>query len=217
MDDTEPDDAMEDPVPAKESIHLGWIALALAAFALLYAVTGGFFSTSSQSVRKTVPARALYGPIEIKRANQVLTIGVENFGPNEGWAFVEGEVLDEKKATVLAFGGEYWHESGYDDGHWSERESKQDVVVRFPEPGSYYVKFKVEGAPKGNNKSKDITETSQLTVSLDYRRGSSLIFNWLAAILLIAAVVLNERQNRSLRRFAKGMFRRMEDSADDED
>jgi len=213
-----PETAIEEEfVPVEERLNFGWIAMVLAVFALLYSVSAGFFSTSSSSVTKVVAASNLYGPIEIRRPNRVIRISVKNTGPRQGWAFVEGEILDVNKKPVLSFGGSYWHESGYDDGHWSERESKKDVLARFPKPGIYFLKFKVEGGNKRERTGKDITASSKLTVGLDYRRGSSIFFNWLAGLLLAGAIILNEKQNRSIRRFFKRGFRAAAKASDEED
>ena len=207
----------EDDAPDPERLQLGWIGFVVVVFAFLYAVTAAFFSTSDRSLSKSVRAADLYGPITVKRSNRVIRIAIKNSGPSEGWAFVEGEVLNAKKETVLSFGGNYWHESGYDDGYWSERKAQEDVVVRFPNPGTYFLKFKVEGGRKNERKGRDITASSVLTVGLDFRRGSSMLFSWLAGVLLFVAVVLNEIGNRSIRRFFKRMGRAAANAADEED
>jgi hypothetical protein len=73
-----------------------------------------------------------------------------------------------------------------------------DIRLSIPEPDSYYLRVRVEGAPKRSNKSFDITAKSQIVISLNYLRGSTGLFIWSGVVLLIIGVVLNEIRNRTV-------------------
>ena len=45
---------------------------------------------------------------------------------------------------------------------------------------------------------KDLTDSTYLDVSIEYKRGGSEVLNWLGIIILIIGIILNEIRNQSI-------------------
>ena len=138
-------------------------------------------------------------PIITSDENTVLYISIENRNLSESWAFIEAELVDRQGRWVGGFGGNQYHESGYDsDGYYSEGQTVVDLTLVVPQPGEYALRFKVEGGRNTSRSSGDISSRTPLTVRIDYKLGGGGIFFALGLIILVIGVVLNEIRNRTL-------------------
>jgi len=186
----------------RASIDWGKLSFVVILFAVLFAATAFVFSIESSGKPQRVAASALFGPIGIKRANELVTFKLTHYSARESWSYVEGEVLSADKKTVMAFGGDYYHETGYDGGRWTERQKDQTVVARFPKPGQYYLKFKVESGAKYSKKGIDVTSQTTLTVRTIRHIGGSGMLDYVAILLMLVAFVLMYFHIRTLARAA---------------
>lgn len=178
-------------------IDWGKVSLVVVLFAVLFSATALVLSIEAHGPARRIAANQLYGPFQIKRSNQLVTFELVHFSPTESWAFIEGEVLNAEKKTIMRFGGDYYHESGYDEGRWVERQKEQTVTARFPKPGQYYLKFSVETGAKYSRKGIDTTNQSTVTVRIIRHLGGSGMLDYIAILLIIVAFALlffNHRQ-----------------------
>ena len=72
----------------------------------------------------------------IQEENTVLLVELKQPLVNDGWSYVNGEVMDQAENVLFAFGAEMWRESGYDGGHWTETQNTYDFKVTMPKPGT---------------------------------------------------------------------------------
>ncbi len=183
---------------AGDGLNFGQISLVFVGFAILYFATAVFFDGDTSKVTRDVSAGQNYGPIVTKSANTVVLISVTNRFLQESWAFIETEVLDDKGQTITAFGGDTFHESGRDsEGAWSDSKTQRDVRVVLPTPGRYFLKFRVSGGTKFQRTASDLTNQTQLRVTVAQKRGGSSILVGIGIILLILSVILNEIRNQT--------------------
>lgn len=157
-------------------------ASALLAFAVLCFLTSLVMgSTTGPKLKTTLPSTGgEVGPIEVNEANSVYQVSVEHNTSNQSYRYIEGSLLDAEKEYLFGFGDEMWQESGYDEGHWSERDDHYSINVTIPEVGRYYMEFSSEG---------NSTSTSSIIVELARLRGSSLPHLWLGVFAILAAVL----------------------------
>lgn len=196
----------------EDRIHWGHVAMVFIAFAILYFATAAFYDLSTDSKKYTVNASQTVGPIVSRKSNTVVQISVVNLSVRQSWAFVETSVVDQKGGIVTSFGGNMYHESGYDsDGSWSESEKESDVKVVLPAAGQYFLKFKVSGGSAYQTRGTDKTRSSRLSVTVEQKRGGSTILNVLGIIILVLGVVLNELRNRTVINLASRMMSKSDD------
>ncbi len=183
-----------------EGIHLGKLALVFIGFALFYLATALYFSMSEKDQVLTGMANKDFGPIETTRPNAVLEITIYHESLKESWAYVEVDLMNrDSTKALMTFSGEQYHESGRDsEGPWSESKSNTDIRITVPEPGSYYLRARVQGGPKNSTSASDTTGKTELRITIDHLRGSSALFTWAGVILLILGVVLNEIRNKTV-------------------
>ena len=181
--------------PEEDRVHLGYVALVFIGFSFLYLATGFFFNASTNTVERTVSTANPYGPITTSKKDTLVEITLRNRQVRQSWNNVEVEVLDSGQRSITAFGGEFFHESGYD---WTESERTRSVKVVLPKPGNYYLKFNATGASAHARTVKDLTDSTYLDVSIEYKRGGSEVLNWLGIIILIIGIILNEIRNQSI-------------------
>lgn len=193
----------------EDAVHWGQVALLVLGFAILFFATAFYFDTTTKAYKRAVvPVGVLFGPIETKRRDQIAHITTRHFAENRRWAFIEGVVLKDKKTRITSFGGEYFHESGYDaDGPWSESEVERDVRVVLPSAGRYWIQFVAQGGRSGIGKSERLGKDTKVELKVELKRGGSTILNVLGLVLLVVAVIMNEVRNRTL----TGMLRNMND------
>ncbi len=182
-----------------DKIHFGVLALIFIGFSILFIGTGVFFDGGAKTLESSrFPTGRLFGPITTAKKNTVVEITTRDNTLRNGWAFVEVEVLKDKKDRLLSFGGEYFNERGRDaEGPWTESKRMRNVKITLPEIGDYYLKFKVQGGPTlspGTNQ----TQNSVLYVKVEYKRGSSTALNIIGVILLIIGIALNEIRNKTI-------------------
>lgn len=128
------------------------------------------------------------GPIEIEDAGTVLEVDLHQDiergrGTFRRWSFVTVELLDADRNYLMGFGGEMWHEAGYDDGYWREAKDESSTKVTVPEAGTHYLRFKTES-------DVPTAELSAITVDVEEQLGSSLPFHVTAILAFIAGAVL---------------------------
>ena len=88
------------------------------------------------------------------------------------------------KNYLFSFGDEFWHESGYDEGHWEETYKKMEMQAHFKEAGTYYLSVSAES-------NGSLTDGGGYIITLERHRGSGLAFKWLWMISLgLSALVL---------------------------
>ncbi len=146
---------------------------------------------------------ALIGPIEITKAKQVVGIEISTSLPNNSWAFVEGEVLDENKQYLFSFGDEFWHESGYDDGNWEESYDEYEMKITFPEAGKYFLSIKAQG-----NANID-----ELQLRISQRLGSGIPHFILGLVLIICGLAIEEMRAKTI---SKLIAKAVESAGDDD-
>jgi len=182
--------------PLPSGIDWGKVSLVVIMYAVLFAGTAVVFSVEHSGRAQRIPANTLYGPFQIKRANQLVTFQLVHYSPTESWAYIDGEVLNAEKKVIMRFGGDYYHESGYDGGRWVERQKQQNIVTRFPIPGQYYLRFSVETGAKYSRRGINTTSQSAITVRIVRHLGGSGMLDYIAIFLIILAWVLLFFQNK---------------------
>lgn len=182
-----------------DGVHLGKLALIFIVFAALFLITALVMDISSQTIEKNVRANETVGPIVTTSPNTMLYISVENRSLSNSWAFVEAELVDRNGNWAGGFGGNQYHETGYDsEGYWSEEEKVVDLTLVVPDPGEYQLRFKVEGNKANSSSAADLSRRTQLHVTVDYKLGGGGVFFVMGLILLILGVILNEIRNRTI-------------------
>ncbi len=82
------------------------------------------------------------GPIELSEEGSIYQLTLSTSIPDNSYSWGAIELLDEKKAPINAFEGDFWRESGYDsDGRWSESSVSTSHLFKLETPGTYYVRF----------------------------------------------------------------------------
>lgn len=186
---------------ADNGVHLGKLALVFIVFAALFLITALVMDVSVYSIQQDVRANQRVGPVVTTTPNTILYVSVENRSLSESWAYVEAELVDRRGRWAGGFGGNQYHESGYDsDGYWSESESTVDLTLVVPDPGEYWLRFKVEGGKANSNRASNIASQTQLSVTVDYKLGGAGIFFVIGLIVLVMGVILNEIRNRTIMR-----------------
>jgi hypothetical protein len=179
-------------------IDLGKIASVFIIFSLISFITAFFFSLDKKQITRdsfSLGSPALSGPIYVKKHRETYNIEVTANIPKQSWMFIEGEVLDGEKDYLFSFGKELWHETGYDDGYWVENKNNYNIKVTFPNPGRYYLNFKIDN-PYSYNSSK-----TAFVVAISKKNGSSIPHLWFGIITLIIGIFLNEIKSRAIINF----------------
>lgn len=128
------------------------------------------------------------GPIEAE-AGTVFNVEVEqDIDRGQGssfrrWAFITGELLDENRNYLMAFGGETWHEAGYDGGSWREQDDEFYTKLTVPREGTYYLRFQSEA-------NVPTHELGRMEVEVHQNLGSSLPHHVAAIVALFGGLAL---------------------------
>ena len=135
------------------------------------------------------PTGGTIGPIEVDGGGTVLEVDVGQL-INRGsgrtfrrWSFITVELLDAQQNYLMGFGGEMWHEAGYDDGYWREAKEEYSTKVTIPQSGTHYLRFNTES-------DVSTAELSRISVDIEEQLGSSLPFHVAAIIAFIAGGAL---------------------------
>lgn len=145
----------------------------------------------------------MLGPFRIADDGTVLEIKVWQNPDRESWNFVAGSVLDAEQNYLFGFGDEMWHETGYDEGYWSETKNSYDAKIRLPQ-GQYYLNFETEIKPGST--------PGPVSVRVERQLGSSLPF-WVLAVIALIAAVLSYRRSEATPEEMLAAFRRNEHGA----
>lgn len=177
------------------SINYGKLANLFFVVGLVSLLTAWAFSSKTLMYEKTFLPRSQPSPFEIgplytKRFNTVFHIEVEADLPLPSWSFVEGQVLDKNKNYLFAFGQEFWHEQGRDsDGYWRQADDTYSISLTLPEPQTYYLSFDTSGN----------TLPNKVKFTVSTRMGSSIPHLWFGILLILIGIVLNEKENGTIR------------------
>ncbi|MDL2260176.1 hypothetical protein LJB99_04815 [Deltaproteobacteria bacterium OttesenSCG-928-K17] len=113
----------------------------------------------------------LAGPFTVDKYKAVYSVEIKLAGlPDNSWAYVEGELLDENQNYLFSFGRELWRESGVDGGEaWSESALRHEVKFTIPKPGRYYINLTLDQSGAFNEARPSVVE-----LKISRRLGSSL-------------------------------------------
>lgn len=81
------------------------------------------------------------GPFNLSKQDTAHSIQLKAFIPDNSDLWIGAELLDENHDSINALDREFWRESGYDDGYWSESDIETGVVFNLTTPGFYYVRL----------------------------------------------------------------------------
>jgi len=189
---------------------IGCITILFGVLCLVTALVLTFMG--SNPIERTIPPTGgQIGPITIEDENTVLSVEIKQGFRQDGWSFIEGEVLDADEEYLFGFGDELWAESGYDGGHWHEEKNDSDVKVTIPEPGTYYLAFNASagaqgsrgvGTPAGPQPSAIGTP---IKVTIQPMTGSSLPFLIAGILGLIIGLLLFEAATGAARKVLSEM------------
>ncbi|MEZ8382470.1 hypothetical protein [Vibrio splendidus] len=174
-----------------DRVDLGALATVFILFGLLSLATSWFYSAETVKIIRSnyypnsYDSQNVFGPIKVSKEGEVYEIFVRAALADQSWSYVEGEVLNEKKKYLFAFGEELSYYYGSD---WKELHNDYSLIVTFPEPGNYYLKFQTESslAPRS------------IRVEVTNRVGSGLPHLWFGIITLLIGVIMNEIKNLTI-------------------
>ena len=137
--------------------------------------------------QQMAPSGGEVGPFTVD-AGTVLEVEVEQRidrarGTFRRWSFVTAELLDENKNYLTGFGGEMWHEVGYDDGYWREQKTEYVNKITVPTDGTYYMRLKTQS-------DVSMRELSPIEVEIRGTLGSSLPHHVAALFAFVVGGVL---------------------------
>lgn len=155
------------------------IGLILLVFGLICWLMKGYFADGYDIIETQVPSiGGIHGPFKVEQANSNMQIAVAQWPISVGtWVAVDVEVLDENKQYLFGFGDEFWHETGYDEGHWDESNNSMYMNIHFEKAGDYYLSLTAES-------NSNLATIADYKVSLARLRGSGVAFQWLMWITL---------------------------------
>jgi hypothetical protein len=157
--------------------------LVMGSFAILFFVTAMLMNTKNKSLfQVNLPADGgTLKPFTIDQGNTVVEIKVtQRLRRKFNWIYNYCDILDAEGETVYGFGKEFWWESGYDDGHWEEKDITLNTKITFPFPGTYQLKFSTERSPG---------EENPMSIRVVTRRGSGL-FCMTTTITIVLSLIL---------------------------
>lgn len=127
------------------------IAVALVVLGILRGTDGETVIREQVNISDIGPDGYLVGPFDLGKDGAVHSIQLGASFPNNSWTFIGAELLDANQDAINAVDGDFWHESGYDDGYWSETNNKSDRFFRLTEPGRYFIRLSHEqGTAQGS-------------------------------------------------------------------
>ena len=174
------------PEPVNEALEKTILhtALILMVYGVLCWMMDFYYAGGYEPEQARMPLEGgMFGPFTVDDPASTYQIVVQQHSiALKVWNAVDIDVLDAEKNYLFSFGEEFWHESGYDDGHWDETKSGMDMKVHFEKPGVYFLAVSAESnaAPMYGN---------GYNISVKRSRGSSLAFKWLGIISLALGVV----------------------------
>ncbi len=170
---------------AQKQQELTKIGLVLIGFGLLCWIMEAIFSGGYTPQHGNLATKGgLYGPFTVEEANADYRISLHQiYIAVNDWNAVDINVLDDNKNYLFSFGDEFWHEKGYDEGHWDESKQTVKMKVQFKKAGDYYLSIDSES----NAKKPD---TRGYTVTVQRLRGSSIAFEWLRLISLVLGTLV---------------------------
>ncbi len=168
-------------------------AIVLLIFAVIFLFTSAIFHgcKADKVIRETLPPTGgLVGPIKVKEDKSVYLIEVEqDIRRDFDWSSISGELLDANKEYIFGFGKEFWKESGYDEGHWTEKVTNYEMKITLPTRGTYYFNFEVE---------KALGVNTNVIVKISRKYASSLPFFWFGILFLIVGVAIGLINNKHI-------------------
>jgi hypothetical protein len=152
-------------------------------FGIVCITTSMVFNINNQTfANQTLPhTGGEIGPIVIEKDNTVAQVDLTQPLKSKGrqhWIYNTCEILDQDKEYLTSFGKEFWWESGYDEGHWEEKDTNYSTKITFQTSGNYFLNFIAETSPG---------ETNSMNIRVYKKLGSGLPF----MIAGIAAIILS--------------------------
>lgn len=97
--------------------------------------------TSKASFANAQVAAAELGELRVEETPAILQFDnrLQQRLPANRWVEFELELEDAESNPVGGYFVEFWHETGYDDGHWDESTYRVKRDIRIDEPGTYKV------------------------------------------------------------------------------
>lgn len=151
---------------------------------LLTAFVLSFIASDELLVQKVPATGGIVGPFTITDDGTVLDVEVSQALPLQTWSDVSVGLLDARKQWLIGFGGEFWHESGYDGGRWEEADSEYHASLTIPDDGRYYLQVKPQ-----NNLRASAPGNHAITVRAN-TRGFSTIPHFAVGIVAIVLGLL---------------------------
>lgn len=185
------------PNPSKSKDNPFKIPLAFIVFGALCFVTALYLNGSTgNKIKQSVPSSGkIIGPIETNKNGQVYEVSFSQSVKFGNWSAVSIDVLDKDKKFLYSFGKEFWAEKGYDQGHWSESETKSNAKITFKDKGIYFLKLRSESPKLNPTKAK-------ISISVDQKRGSHLphlilgIFSLVIGVLYYVTIMGNDGKKK---------------------
>ncbi len=113
---------------------------------LIMAFVMGFFGITipSGGEKPGQDKNYILGPYKIK-SKGVHRVDVRLAGLNNRSQYMEFELLDDQEKMIYEFDGDFYHETGYDDGEkYTESKTTANAVFLIEDPGDYYIRVKPE-------------------------------------------------------------------------
>jgi hypothetical protein len=155
------------------------------------------FSTGDKSLREISPQGDTYGPFNLTKKGVVHSIALNASIPDNSNAWVGVELLDSEQNTINAADGDFWRESGYDDGAWSESELNSEGLFVLENPGVYFVRLSREDPPMSSvNGTTTVRILENVGVSR-YHIVASIISGIIGIFFAVAGMSLNSKILRS--------------------
>ncbi|GEM_PF-5524309 len=183
----------------------GPLSMIFFVFSLFSFMTGCYYAMpyEDQTISGTYPSKKIFGPITVTEPNSSYLITITGQPKEMSWVAVEGQVLDQNKKYLFAFGNELYWETGYDDeGRWSESQEQFDFDLTLPEKGVFYIALSQEsGWVRKRNTRTARSPHIGLGVTIEAMPGSSLVHNLLGVLLFVLAIVLRHYHMKKVRDF----------------
>ena len=174
------------PEPVNEALEKTILhtALILMVYGVLCWMMNFYYAGGYEPEQARMPLEGgMFGPFTVDDPASTYQISVQQRSiALKVWNAVDIDVLDAEKNYLFSFGEEFWHESGYDDGHWDETKSQMVMKVHFEKAGVYFLAVSAE-----SNAASEYGNGYYIAVKRS--RGSSLAFKWLGIISLALGVL----------------------------
>ena len=123
----------------------GFVATGLLCLFLLFTTFGKGgkeIASYTYSYSQTSAQGLVRGPIVLKKEGTVHKIVLTTSIPDQSYSWGGLELLDANQEPINAMEGEFWRESGYDDGgRWSEAVTSATYMFNLEKAGAYFIRL----------------------------------------------------------------------------